>query len=148
MQGIEDVRRAAALMREAHGLLGRGPLDYYLIELAAAYDLLMTAYAPFKVGERVALTHTPEISEKVAWGWLGAKHFLKIGAQGTVKTSGCGTGGFTFGIEFDDDTWMDRNGDKHPADTKGVYNFSARSLRSVPPEWDTRTAAKIEVQDK
>ena len=33
-------------------------------------------YSKFKIGDIVQLKETPEISEKVAWGWLAYKNIL------------------------------------------------------------------------
>jgi hypothetical protein len=102
---VDNVREAAKLMRKAQDMLAGGPLDYYLTEMAAAHDLLMTRYAPFKVGDRVRLKAAPEINEKVRFGWLGWKSLLLAGAPGVVVRADCGSRGFVFGVQFDaDDT--------------------------------------------
>ena len=51
------------MMRVAQEMLSGGPLDYYLTEMAAAHELLMTRYAPFKVGDRVRLADTALVIE-------------------------------------------------------------------------------------
>ena len=100
---LDKVRKAAKMMRDAQDILSGGPLDYYLTELAAAHELLMTQYAPFKVGDRVRLKATPEITETVRDGWLHYKTLLVAGAVGVVVTADCGSRGFMFGIMFDAD---------------------------------------------
>jgi hypothetical protein len=102
---VDKVREAAKLMRRAQEILAGGPLDYYLTEMAAAHDLLMTRYAPFKVGDRVRLKAAPEITENVRYGWLGWKSLLVAGAPGVVVHTNCGNRGFVFCVQFDaDDT--------------------------------------------
>ena len=103
---IDKVQEAAKLLREALDILSSGPLDYYLTELVVAHNLLMTRYAPFKVGDRVQLKVTPEITENVRYGWLGHKHFLVEGAAGVVRDAGCGSRGFWFMVSFDEHSWI------------------------------------------
>lgn len=119
----ERVRKATTMMDEAHQLLRYGGLEYHLREMAAAYELLMNRFAPFKIGDRVKLTKAPVINEKEAWGWLGSKHFLVPGALATVVESRCGEKGFVFGVTFDRETWMDRHGHEQPVDQKHSYCF-------------------------
>jgi hypothetical protein len=125
---IRNISRAADLMREAQSVLGSGPLDFYLCELAASYNLLMERFAPFKVGDRVALSRTPNITSETAPGWMSCRHFLVKGATGTVKEANCGQGGFRFGIVFDDDSWIDRNGKKQPTTSPGMFMFAEDAL--------------------
>ena len=103
---IENIKKATGLLREGMDLLASGPLDYYLTELAAAHELLMSRYAPFKVGDKVELAVTPTINEETDWGWLRSKHFLRKGAKGVVVSATCGTRGFRFGVVFDEETWI------------------------------------------
>jgi hypothetical protein len=129
---ISDIRRAGQLMKEANAILSGGPLDYYLTELAAAHDLLMTRFAPFKVGDRVELAVTPVINEKTRWGWMGCKHFLIKGAAGTVASSSCGTKGFRFGIIFDEESWispLDKS--VNPTSEPHEFWFGEGSLRGA-----------------
>lgn len=79
--------------------------------------------SPYKVGDRVALTKTPVINEHEAWGWLGAKHFLVKGAIATVVDRQFYDGHFLFGLHFDDESWMDHNGQKHLKDKPSMYMF-------------------------
>lgn len=119
---VDTVRRAAVLMRQAADLLNGGPLEYYLTELAAAHDLLMDRFAPFKVGDRVKLTKSPD-----APGWTHCRHFLVPGALGTVMFAECGSRGFMFFITFDDDSWIDETGFKRPIGTR-VYREEGERL--------------------
>jgi hypothetical protein len=100
---LDKVRIAAKLLTQAQDILSGGPLEYYLTELAAAHDLLMTRYAPFKVGDRVRLKAAPEITESVRPGWMHYKTLLVAGALGVVSTASCGSRGFVFDIIFDAD---------------------------------------------
>ena len=102
----DDIERACKMMDEAGSILGGGPLSFYLREMNAAFRMCIDRFAPFKVGDRVKLAKTPTITEKESWGWMGCKHFLVKGAKATVEEVGCGEGGFTFSMLFDDETWI------------------------------------------
>lgn len=134
---IEHIKKAAAMMREAMAILSSGPLDYYLTEMAAAHELLMSRYAPFKVGDRVELAVTPTINCKTSYGWLGSKHFLKKGAKGTVIDASCGTRGFCFGVMFDDESWIspiDKTVNLTEPDKRHIFYFDERSLSHAADE--------------
>ena len=96
---IENVKNAAKLMSQASNLLAQGPLEYYLTEMAGAHEYLMERFCPFKVGDKVMLTKTPDTDN----GWRGFKDILVRGAIGTVMTTECGKSGFSFSITFDDE---------------------------------------------
>lgn len=132
---IERIKTGAAKIREGMDLMAGGPLDYYLEQLAASYELLITRFAPFKVGERVELAHTPEISEKVAWGWLSGKHYLKAGTVGTVQEVSCGKGGFSFLVSFDDESWIHpHTKERQPTPHEHHYGFKEHWLRPAASE--------------
>lgn len=101
---LDNVRLGTAKLREAMALFSTGPLEYYLTELIAAHDLLMTRFAPFKIGDRVRLTKAPVLSAD--HGWKPYEHFLVVGATGVVTTAECGTKGFQFGIVFDNESFI------------------------------------------
>lgn len=85
--------------------------------------------SPFQKGGRVRLTKTPEINSKVSWGWLGAKHFLVKGAQGTIKTIDYQDGKFRVGVLFDNETWKSSLDNKtYPVKDKSIFLFNEDSL--------------------
>lgn len=131
MIDIAKVRKAAQLFQEAVRLLDGGPLEYTLTELSAAYDLLVDRFAPFSVGDEVALTKTPVIDECTKPGWLGYKKFLIEGATGIVKTVEAGSAGFVFNVEMDDESILLKDGTTRHADQKHVFRFSEAYLRSA-----------------
>lgn len=71
------------LLRQGLAELDRGPMSYYLSRLLAAYELLLTRYAPFKVGEQVML----DAAVLSRYGWpAGARPIvteIDIDADGT-----------------------------------------------------------------
>lgn len=84
----------------------------------------------FKVGDRVELAITPIITEETAHGWLGSKHFLVEGARGTIHEVEY-RDGFGYSVEFDEESWKDRDGVVHPTTNKHVYHFSEEKLRKA-----------------
>lgn len=91
--------------------------------------------APFKVGDRVRLTKTPEISETKSWGWLGAKHFLVKGAMATVAEVDFSDGHFEAWLHFDDESWMSSiDGKIHPVEEKAMYHFWETQIERVPSD--------------
>jgi hypothetical protein len=133
---IDHVRKAADKLKEAMEMFGHGPLDYYLRELVAAHDMLMSRFAPFKVGDRVVLKNAPNF--EAAPGWTNCRHFLVPGAAGTVVDAGCGQDGFRFDVLFDDESWIDNTGYQRPKGTvvpvepKHRYGFGEMWLEREP----------------
>ncbi len=89
--------------------------------------------APFKAGDRVRLTVTPEINEKDSWGWMGSKHFLVKGAVATVHSVDFRDGKFNALLYFDDETWKDDAGVLRKKDRASLYHFWETKLERVPP---------------
>jgi hypothetical protein len=126
---IANIEKAAKLMEEAQDCLRGGPFSFYLRELAASYNLLMERFCPYKVGSRVQLAKTPNITEQTAPGWMSCRHFLVKGAKGTVNKAYCGEGGFYFYVEFDDDSWIDPHTKVvRPTENKYVFTFKEADL--------------------
>jgi hypothetical protein len=83
MPSVEKVRQLVEAYKE-FSKLNVWDIGWNLDQLVASYDLLMSRFAPFKVGDRVALAKTPNITQESAPGWMRSKHFLVKGAEGTV----------------------------------------------------------------
>jgi hypothetical protein len=98
-------------------------LMYKLEKFAAAYDLLLTRYAKFHVGDRVQLGITPFINETRAPGWLGSKHFLVAGAYGTVRDVDVRDGMFYYQVVFDAESWQDSEGIKHVVEPNERHSY-------------------------
>ena len=137
---VETVKEAARLMKKASDLLSNGPLEFYLREMAATYELMMERFCPFKVGQRVQLAATPVITEKTSWGWMPYKHFIIKGHAGTVASASCGSDGFTFDVILDDQTWLDPTGTAHPVSKPSTFRFKENMLSPLPPAELARAA--------
>lgn len=104
-------------------ILSSGPLDYTLQKLTKAHEVLMTRFAPFKVGDRVALRRAPDMDSN--HGWRHCRHFLIPGAVGTVRSADCSlAGNLIFDVDFDHQPWIDQDGKKH--DPAEHYTFCLR----------------------
>lgn len=98
-------------------------ITWHLKKVEGYATALFERFCPFKVGDKVKLTRTPEITETKAWGWMGSKHFLVKGAVATVREidyrseSNC----FEYWLEFDNDSFIN-------SITKEVVPIVARKL--------------------
>lgn len=108
--------------------LSRGPAKYYVNKVNDQINLLFDRFCPFKEGDRVVLTKTPLINEKVAPGWVHAKHFLVKGSIGTVTSRDADAKGFHFNVTFDNDTWIDASGTERPTERERAFGFREGSL--------------------
>ena len=141
----EEIREAARLIKQGMSILDSGPLDCYLHRLAKCYDFLLT-FAPYQPGERVRLIKTPVITERECCGWIGAKHFLKAGAVATVRRVWSDGVCFSYGLEFDDDSWLsshDRVVHPYPPEERHPYCFEPSYFERLP----TTSAGEKHVQD-
>ena len=100
MRNLDGIKKAWKLIQAAEEALGQGPASFYFEELLASYDLLMSRFCPYKVGERVILRMTPIIENTHSPGWLPYKSFLVKGALGVICSAECGRDGFIFSVEF------------------------------------------------
>lgn len=137
---IENIKEGAALIQAGMAKLAHGPLDYYLRNLAACYEFLLT-FAPYQPGDRVRLTKTPEISDRERWGWLRAKHFMKTGALARIVSVSSDGQGFDYGLEFDEDSYLDRRTNTvhpNPPGERGIYGLTAEWFERLPSTVGTK----------
>ena len=99
-----------------------------------AYAVGLFDRAPFKPGDRVRLTRTPDITPEKAWGWMGSRHFLLKGAMGTVVSTDFSDGHFEAYVVFDDESWRDNSGVLHKPVSPAQYHFWETSLERVAEE--------------
>lgn len=103
--------------------------------------------APFQVGDRAALSFTPDLS-RPNHGWRGAKHFLVAGCPGTVRDVTLSSEGYSIGFEPDNQTWIPSHGDDltpRPMPKPGLYYFRAEELYRLPAAGGTMDARPIEL---
>ena len=126
---LDDLVRLRERWAEAGKALGSSSSSKYLYVLEQAATLFQLA--KFRKGDRVALVLTPEINEKTRWGWMRAKHFMIEGATALVHEVDFDKGRFGYGLHFDNETCMDREGVTHSIDRPGLYYIGESWLRTA-----------------
>lgn len=114
-------------MKAVRDAFSGGPMNYCIKEVVNCHKSLFDRFCPYKVGDKVQLTKTPCTDN----GWRGSSHFLKKGAKGKVKERGYSGEQFTFLIVFDQDSWIDTDGNVHMRSKKerGGYMFNESHLK-------------------
>lgn len=128
MDHVYAVVDAVDALRKA---VGHHDSKYHLAKLLAYADALFER-APFRVGDRVKLIKVRQIDEKHSWGWLGAKHFLVVGAMAKVVEVDFRDGAFCADILFDDESWIDHRGVVHPVEEKSRFCLWEGEIERVP----------------
>jgi len=95
---------------------------FKLKEVLQSYASLFNRFCPYKVGDRVQLKEDLDIPQ--GSGWYGSKHFLVKGAIATVKDCGYRSDLFFFGLEFNDESYIDRLGEISPVTAKHLFYLS------------------------
>jgi len=102
---------------------------FKLNEVLQSYTSLFNRFCPYKVGDRVKLTKTLDIPK--GNGWYGSKHFLVEGAIATVNNCGYRGDSFSFGLKFDDETWIDMYENIKPVTAKHLFYLSENLIERV-----------------
>jgi hypothetical protein len=125
---LTRITRAMELQREASKLLSSGPSSWYFERIRDYIDGLF-ARSPFQPGDRVVLVVAPMLDS--GHGWYHCRHFLIVGAIGTVQTIDYTQGRFSADVVFEKETYKDSNGVEHPVACQHTYAFDERSLRRI-----------------
>ena len=129
---VATLKEGAALVKQGLAKLEGGPLDFYMDRATGSVEYLLTRFCPFKIGDSVVLTTTPEINEHTRWGWLCAKHFLREGASGVIAAVDCDREGLIFDVLMDNQTWL-QDGVEKPVDQPRLYRFREEFLSKHQP---------------
>src|SRR5581483_12498613 len=78
-----------------------GSVSYDMDRVAMFVDTLFTRFCPHRPGDRVQLREAPTITWENCPGWMSSKHFLVVGAVGTVMEVDMRDGVFGFSVVFD-----------------------------------------------
>lgn len=99
-----------------------------------SYSSLFNRFCPFSVGDRVQLKE--DINPPKDDGWYSSRHFLVKSAIATVRACDYRNDLFFFGLEFDDESWIDREGNVKPVTSKHIYYLSENKIErvSIPPD--------------
>jgi hypothetical protein len=126
---FENFKQGLEMLKDAQKLMDKGPVTFYMEKLVGAYEYMIERFCPFKKGDRIELAVTPKITSDS--GWYGCRHFLIEGAKGTIYSTECGKNGFSFLVQFDDESYIDCKGVITPIEDKHVFYVSEESLRKV-----------------
>lgn len=119
---LKDVK---AKISELDSLLNK-ELGFKLNEVLETYASLFNRFCPHRVGDRVQLKEDLNIPESS--GWHGCRHFLIEGAIATVKACEYRNNLFYFGLEFDEESYVDRHGEIKPVDSKHLFYVSEQAI--------------------
>lgn len=138
---VSDILAGLNQMRDAHVNLERtlssGPASFYFEKLGVYIDGLFS-FSKFKDGDPVQLAH--DINCNSAPGWAGSEHFLKRGATAKVEEVDYGKRGFSYGIVFDNETWLDQKGVARPVSDKHQFWMLEKDLEPAPAKKTKRAA--------
>lgn len=129
---VNDLNNIKAKVNELDRLLNGGELGFKLSEILESHASLFNRFCPHKVGDRVQLIEDLDIPEDS--GWYSSKHFLIKGAIATVKQVGYRDDLFSFGLVFDDESWVHyRTGKIIPTkdDQKHLFYLLENSIEKV-----------------
>jgi NTP pyrophosphatase (non-canonical NTP hydrolase) len=106
---------------------------YNMESLETFVKVMFEKHCPFKVGDRAKLSKTPDINEKDSWGWMGSKHFLVKGKEGTIESVDFSRDEFMFGFIPDNQTYIPSFTDKteKPINDPHIFMFSESWLEPI-----------------
>lgn len=99
-----------------------------------SYLSMFNRFCPFRIGDRVRLIKTLDISPDS--GWYHHRHFLTKDSPGTVVERGYSDGRFTFYVTFDNETWIDSDGNKNPVENLHWFALNEHLLERIAGERD------------
>lgn len=111
IQGLEEVLELRDAFVSVQKTLNKGGGNFYFDKVERYVKVLFEKFAPFKPGDRVRITVDPQINMVDSWGFMKGKHFLVVGALGTVDAVDVSEdGAFRAGVIWDDDSRISSDG--------------------------------------
>jgi len=126
---IDHARQGFDQFEQAARTLSGGPASYYFQKIEEYVAALFDKYAPFKTGDRVMLIGTPDTNNN----WRTCAHFLVPGSAGLVHGVDYSKGRFVAEVEFDNESWIDTDGNPQPVtqDRKHVFCIGEELLKKI-----------------
>jgi hypothetical protein len=118
----KDLTKIYNLTEELVSLV-KNESQYKLKNILTSYCDLFDRFCPYKIGDEIVLTVTPEISESTAPGWLHSKHFLIEGAVGLVNSVEYRDNKFIVWVTFESQSWI-LDGEINPTPHEYSYHFT------------------------
>ena len=129
LEYVAYLKTVKAKVFELNSLLNN-EFGYKLNEVLQNYESLFKRFCPYKVGDLVQLKDDLAIAQNS--GWYSSKHFLVKSGAATVKTCGDYQNDlFCFGLEFDDESYIDMHGEVKPVIAKHLYYLSENLIEGA-----------------
>lgn len=122
---IDKIKEAFSDIKKGLSVLGGGPIDYYLDNLAECRVEFFKRCAPFQDGDIVEITKAPNCDN----GWASSKHFLNVGRECEVTRVDFRDGKFVADIKPFNQTWFNNDNNEKPVSSPHTFLFSEDSLR-------------------
>ncbi len=101
---LKDIATLSNTFNVELNTLCGGSLNWTIDNVITSYTSLFDRFCPIKIGDRVKLIRDIDISD--APGWECSKHFLVAESTGTIHTRTYKNDKFTYGIMFDNESWL------------------------------------------
>lgn len=125
---LKTFREAANHFKKGNELLQGGPLEFYLTEMATAFEEFVARCARFHEGDRVELIEKLDLENSP--GWKHCEHFLVPGNPATVEGIAFKNRRFCYDLVFDRETWIDfRGGTERPVERKCRFLVAENHLK-------------------
>ena len=128
LEYAEYLNAVKAKTSELNSLLNK-EFGFKLNEVVQSYTSLFNRFCPYKVGDRVQLKADIEVPK--GHGWKSSQHFLIKGAIATVKACEYRNDLFCFGLEFDNESWIDMHEEIKLVSLKHLFYFSERHIEKA-----------------
>jgi hypothetical protein len=102
---------------------------YELKQLNDCKDEFFKRCAPCKQGDRVVIVRDLKIPESS--GWYSCRHFLILGAKGTVRKVKFFGGSFRVDVVFDNETWINWEGGEVKTDEKHTFCMGEIDIKPI-----------------
>lgn len=113
--------------------------DWQVERVVESYLAMFNRFCPLKVGDRVKLMKTYDPGKEGAPGWEHCKHFMIKNAEAVVDDRGffisskTGEALFWFDLIFDDESWIDMNGNEryYKPSERHTFRFSEKWVKKL-----------------
>jgi hypothetical protein len=110
---VETIKTIGGLLTNWTDIHGLG---WYLKEISLLPEVVRSLL-PAKEGDRVVLVNPV----KCEGGRKSSEHFMQAGSQACIASLGISDGKMYANLVFDDESWIDYKGEKHPITANKHY---------------------------
>lgn len=123
LAGIAEARDSFIKLER---LLSGGPATFYFEKIEEYIEGLFRL-GKFKIGDAVQLVSDFDCSDSP--GWRGCEHFLKRDAVAVISDVCFGKRGFSYGVVFDNETYVGQDKVPQPVSKKHEFWFLESTLK-------------------